>query len=153
MPNTLIVCLGNPLAADDGAGYAVYAALTGRELPAAVRLRFIGLGGIDLLEELAGEERLVVVDAVQLGASPGTVHVLSWEQLPIRHLRPVSGHGIGIREAVEVGRKLYPEKMPREIFLIGIEGACFDQLTDTLSPAVAESIPTAIQAVLTLPDY
>jgi len=152
MPKTLIVCLGNPLAADDGAGCAVYTALTSAHLPTRVRLSFIGLGGIDLLEELDGEDRLVVVDAVQLGALPGTVHVLNWEQLPTQHLRPVSGHGIGIREAIEVGRKLYPEKIPREIFLVGVEGECFDQLTDTLTPAVAEAIATAVQAVLLLLD-
>ena len=150
MPKTLIVCLGNALAADDGAGHAVYTALEGVPLPDRVRLCFIGLGGIDLLDELGGEDLLIVVDAVQLGAAAGTVHVLSWEQLPIQHLRPVSGHGIGIREAIEVGRKLYPEKIPREIFLVGIEGKCFDQLTESLTREVAEAIPSAVQSVVSL---
>lgn len=149
---TLIVCLGNPLAADDGAGHAVFAELSRSELPATVRLKCLGLGGIDLLDELDGEKRLIVVDAVQLGAAPGTVHLLTWEQLPIRHLRPVSGHGIGIREAIEVGRKLYPERIPGEIFLVGIEGQCFDQLTEELTQPVAASISDAVGAVTSLLD-
>jgi len=152
MLKTHIVCLGNPLAADDGAGYAVYRELAATHLSDGVRLSFIGLGGINLLEELAGEDQLIVVDAVQLGAAPGTIHVLSWERLPVQHLRPVSGHGIGIREAIEVGRKLYPEKIPKEIFLVGVEGKCFDQLTDSLTAVVAEAVASAAQAVLALLD-
>jgi len=147
MTSTLIVCLGNPLAADDGAGHAVYQELRRMPLPEGVRLCFVGLGGIDLLEELAGERRLIVVDAVQLGAAPGTVHVLSWERLPVRQLRPVSGHGIGIREAIEVGRRLYPERMPESISLVGIEGGCFDQLRERLSGEVAAAVVPATAAV------
>lgn len=150
MTPTLIVCLGNPLAADDGAGYAVFTKLGRLLLPETVRLCFVGLGGIDLLEELHGEQRLVVVDAVQLGEVPGTVHLLPWEELPRQHLRPVSGHGIGICEAIEVGRKLYPERMPVEIFLVGVEGVCFDQLKEELSPEVEEAIPAAAARVLEL---
>lgn len=150
MSETLIVCIGNALAADDGAGYAVFTELGRSTLPEGTRLRFIGLGGIDLLEELAGEELLIVVDAVQFGALAGTVHVMSWEQLPFTDLRPVSGHGIGVREAIEVGRKLYPEKMPEKIFLVGIEGKCFDQLQEQLTAEVAAAIPAAVSAVRNL---
>ncbi len=150
MASTLIVCLGNPLAADDGAGHAVCEELRRVSLPKGVRLCFIGLGGIDLLEELAGEERLIVVDAVQLGTAPGTVHVLSWDRLPLRQLRPVSGHGIGIREAIEVGRKLYPDRVPESIFLVGIEGGCFDQLRERLSAEVAAAVFPAVAAVRNL---
>ena len=113
MGRTLIVCIGNDLAADDGVGHAVYHALVQKELPAGTRLRLLGVGGMDLLEEIEGEDRLVVVDAVRFGAPPGTIHILGWEQLPSLGSRPVSGHGIGIREAIEVGRRLYPEKTPQ----------------------------------------
>lgn len=147
MNRVLIVCLGNPLAADDGAGHAVFAALGRSRLPDGTELRFTGLGGIDLLEELAGEDLLIVVDAVQFGARPGTVHVLAWEQLPTADLRPVSGHGIGVREAIEVGRRLYPERIPQKIVLIGIEGKCFDQLSGELTAEVAAAVPAAVSAV------
>ena len=150
MDSALIICIGNALAADDGAGRAVYEELQASPLPGGIRLKFLGLGGIDLLEELAGEKRLVVVDAVQLGQPFGTVHVLAWEELPALELRPVSGHGIGIREAIEIGRKLYPERIPELIFLVGIEGSCFDQLGQGLSTEVAAAIPRAVRAVLGL---
>jgi hydrogenase maturation protease len=146
----LLVCIGNELVADDGVGWAVYKYLRESRLPDCVRLVFLGLGGIDLLEEIAGEELLVVIDGVQLGALPGTLHLLGWDQLPATSARPVSGHGIGIREAITVGRKLYPERVPKEIFLLGVEGRCFDQLGTGLSGEVALAVPEAAAAVLAL---
>jgi len=149
-PRTLIICIGNQLVADDGVGWEIFQRLQQNGLPDHVRLEFLGLGGIDLLEEIAGEELLVVVDAVQLGHAPGTIHILGWEELPALLSRPVSGHGIGIREAISVGRKLYPERMPKEVFLIGVEGKCFDQLGAGLSPEVAGAVAQAIDAVFSL---
>jgi hydrogenase maturation protease len=150
MATVLILCIGNELVADDGVGKAVHACLEKLPLPAGTRLVFLGLGGIDLLEEIDGEDLLVVVDAVQLGAVPGTVHVLDWLSIPTRTPRPVSGHGIGVREAIEVGRRLYPERTPKIIYLVGIEGLCFDQLGQGISPPVAAAVPVAVSEVLRL---
>lgn len=146
----LVICIGNALAADDGAGNAVYEELLGRELPGDIRLLFLGLGGIDILDHLDGEETLLVVDAVQLGGDPGTVHLLDWQDIPEMGPRPVSGHGIGIREAIELGRRLYPEKIPPNISLVGIEGLCFDQLGVGLTAEVKAAVPKAAEAVLSL---
>lgn len=153
MSTALIVCIGNDLVADDGVGKAVYDSLKEGRLPEGTRLSFLGLGGIDLLEEVDGEELLVVVDAVQLGAVPGTVHVLGWDALPVMEPRPVSGHGIGVREAIEVGRRLYPERTPQRIHLVGVEGLVFDQLGQGLSNAIAAAVPQAVAAVLHLLPY
>ena len=147
---TLIVCIGNELAADDGVGRAVYERLQEQPLPDKVRLSFLGLGGIDLLEELAGEELLIVVDGVQLGSPAGTVHRLGWDQLPAMPPRPVSGHGIGIREALGVGTILYPERVPQHIYLIGIEGSCFNRLGGGLTEAVARAVPEAVAVIMAL---
>lgn len=146
----LVVCIGNELVADDGVGWVVYQELRRLELPQGVRLVFLGLGGIDLLEELDGEELLLVVDGVQLGAPPGTVHRLGWEDLPQAPARPVSGHGIGVREAITIGRRLYPQRVPAETRLIGIEGRCFDRLGQGLSPEVAGAVPEAVGIVASL---
>ena len=143
----LVVCIGNELVADDGVGWAVYQELRRLELPQGVRLVFLGLGGIDLLEELDGEELLLVVDGVQLGAPPGTVHRLCWEDLPQAPARPVSGHGIGVREAITIGRRLYPQRVPGKTVLIGIEGRCFDRLGQGLSPEVARVVPEVVGIV------
>ena len=150
MAPALIVCIGNELAADDGAGQAVYLALKETRLPEGTRLEFLGVGGMNLLETFSGEDHLVVVDAVQFGAAPGTVHTLDWDRIPSLGQRPVSGHGIGIREAIEVGRRLYPEKTPKHVHLIGIEGKCFNTLGAGLSAEVAGALDAAVKQITDL---
>ena len=92
----------------------------------------------------------MVVDGVQLGSPAGTVHLLGWDQLPAASPRPVSGHGIGIREAIGVGAILYPERVPQNIHLIGIEGSCFNRLGVGLTEAVARAVPEAVAVIRAL---
>ncbi len=146
----LVVCIGNDLAADDGVGREIFLELQKRTLPENVRLVFLGLGGIDLIEQLGGEKRLIVVDAVQFGEPAGTVHTLDWDSLPQMVPRPVSGHGIGVREAIEVCRKLHPEKIPELIWLVGVEGECFDQLGAGLSFDVQRAVTKAVDVIFSL---
>ncbi len=150
MKNCLVVCIGNDLVADDGVGQAVYNSLVDISVSKGVRLEYLGLGGMDLIEQINGEDLLIVVDAVQLGADVGTVHILDWDQLPAMGPRPVSGHGIGIREAIEVSKRLYPERVPVEIYLVGIEGACFNQLGIEMTGEVKDAVPLAVRIVCDL---
>jgi hydrogenase maturation protease len=74
----LIVCIGNDLVGDDAVGYEVYQLLRRRPLPPSTRPGlFWALGGLALIDEMAGEELLVVVDAVNLGGAPGALHVMA----------------------------------------------------------------------------
>lgn len=148
MSGVLIVCIGNQLVADDGIGQVLYHELQSTPLPKDVRLQFLGLGGIDLLEELQGEELLIVVDGLQLGGTVGDVVMLGWDELPVHQGRPVSGHGIGIREAIAVAGHLTPERVPKRVVLLGIEGGCFNALGVGLSKDVAAAIPKALQRIL-----
>ena len=150
MSTTLITCIGNDLVADDGVGHAIYYALQKKSLPEGTRLKLVGLGGMNLLDELKGEKLLVVVDAVQFASPPGTIHTLEWKQNPRSEPRAVSGHGIGVREAIEVSRSLYPEKTPRQTYLVGVEGRIFDQLGTGLSREVADAVEKAATEVLRL---
>ncbi len=149
MTEALVVCIGNDLVADDGVGHAVFGELQRRTLPENVSLKLLGLGGMALLHEFAGEKILIVVDAVQFGVAPGTVHLLEWDDLPESGSH-VSCHGIGIREAIEVSRKLFPENTPENVYLVGIEGQCFDQLGEGLTSEVAESVSLAADKVVKL---
>lgn len=151
MPDgSLIACVGNSLCCDDAVGWAVYDVLKARKLPADVRLLLSGVGGIALLDDLKGEKLLIVVDAVQLGFPPGTVHVLSWNDIPGAGGAAVSLHGLGIRETIDIGRTLYPEDMPDRVFLVGIEGECFDRLGEPMTQPVANAVDEAVEQVLKL---
>lgn len=150
MSRAVVVCIGNGLVADDAAGCAVYRRLARRGPGAGVRLEMLACGGVALLDRLAGEPTLIVVDAVRFGSPPGTVHVLDWDALPPAKGGAVSAHGIGVREAVEIGRQLMPEAMPSRVLLIGIEGRCFDAVGEPLTAAVAAAVPRAVNEVLRL---
>ena len=145
---TIVVCIGNELIADDAAGYEVFVRLDrySRRDPLAARLEYRGVGGIDLLPLFQGERHLVVVDAVQLGAAPGTVHVLPWEELP-RGGSEISAHGLGLRDTIEIGRILCPGQIPNRVTLVGIEGRCFNLTREYMTGAVADAIEVAVATV------
>lgn len=144
----LVVCIGNELVADDAVGYELYRLLQADQLPAAVRIEFCGVGGIALLELLTGqEELLLVVDAVHFGDPPGTVHCRPWDQVPALDGSAISAHGIGLKETISIGQTLYPERMPRQVLLVGVEGRCFDQLGGAMTPEVAAALPQALAVI------
>lgn len=138
----IVICIGNELVADDAAGYEVYRRLG----PLQARLEYLGVGGFDLLPLLQGEKHLIVVDAVQLGEAPGTVHVMPWQQLPEAGPE-ISVHGVGLRETIEIGRLLFPEQMPEQVTLVGVEGRCFNRTREFMTGAVAGAIDHAVAEV------
>jgi hydrogenase maturation protease len=84
----LVACVGNPLRGDDGFGPAVAARLGA--LPPGVDVVETGIGGVALLHELMGGcDGLVLVDASDLGAAPGTVRVLEPQVAPAVHVPDV----------------------------------------------------------------
>ena len=111
------------------------------------------MAGIDLLDELQGEQILIIVDAVRFGARPGTIHLLPWEEIPKTSGLPVSAHGIGVRESIEIGRILYREKMPLKVYLLGIEGNCFDTFGGPMTPKVRLAARMAADMVLRCADF
>lgn len=139
---TIIVCIGNELIADDAVGFEVYNRLAG----CGARLEYCSVGGIDMLPLLDGETDMVVVDAVQFGAAPGTVHIVPWESLP-RSSSAISAHGLGLRETIEIGAILYPQHMPERITLVGVEGRCFNRTREFMTAEVEDAIDTAVSAV------
>ncbi len=147
---TLVVCIGNGLVADDAAGCAVHERLAAAGPFPDARLRLLGLGSLELLDELDGEDLLVLVDAVRFGAAPGTVHLREWSELPETPRAAVSVHGIGPAEALAMGRRLAPERMPGRVVLVGIEGCCFDRVGEAMTPAVAAAVDRAAREVLRL---
>jgi hydrogenase maturation protease len=141
-PNALIVCIGNELVADDAAGFEVYRRLDGVE----ARVEYLSVGGIDILPLLDGTPFLVVVDSVHFGYPPGTLHCVDWSDLPKSSVA-ISAHSVGLREALEIGTMLYPDRMPQQITLVGIEGRCFDLPRRFMTPEVSDAIEPAVLIV------
>ncbi len=120
----LIACLGNPDRGDDGAGAMVARALAGR-LPEDVALVVRGGDMLGLIEDWAGFDALVCVDAAAAAGVPGRIHRidLANETLPAA-MSVTSGHAFGLAEAVQLARTL--RRAPVEIIVYAIEGGTFE---------------------------
>lgn len=139
-----ILCLGNELLGDDAAGVVVAEQLR-HLLPAGFDVDTTDDSGLDLLDHVIDTGALVVVDAVQTGAKPGTVHLLDEDDLPI--MCGASPHYVGLNEALRVGRALQLS-VPQKVVILAIE------VGDTLSfgaemlPAVRAATPIVAEMIL-----
>lgn len=117
---TLVIGLGNPIMGDDGAGVAILELLREEwELPAEVELVDGGTWGMNLLPLVESVGRLILVDAIRSGATPGSLTVLERFQLPRYFALKLSPHQIDLREILALAelRGLLPD----QLVAIGIE--------------------------------
>jgi hydrogenase maturation protease len=118
-----VIGVGNPDRGDDAAGLLVVRELAHR-LPATIEVIECRGDQTRLLEAWRGATVVVVVDAMQTGLEPGTVHVLDPASAPLLGHPELSDHGFGLAAAIELGRALH--NLPERLVILGIEGADFD---------------------------
>ncbi|HMA40999.1 MAG TPA: hydrogenase maturation protease, partial [Gemmatimonadales bacterium] len=73
---TVVIGLGNPIMADDGVGIAALERLRAAGAPAGVELVDGGTWGMNLLPIIEAAGKLLLMDAIDDGGEPGTLHVL-----------------------------------------------------------------------------
>ncbi|MBC7110151.1 MAG: hydrogenase maturation protease [Archaeoglobi archaeon] len=144
----LIIGCGNPLMGDDGAGNRVVEKLREFQLPEYVEIEDVGVGGLGIIELLLDRKKIIVVDAVRTGAPPGTLHVLRRDELPSANFFMISPHDIGLLETLELAEKVFPERVTKNILVIGIEAGVVTEYTDIVSEEVRRAIDEAVQIVL-----
>lgn len=143
MPNdVLVIGVGNIFRGDDGVGPAVAARLRELALPGVTVLEQSG-EGTSLIAAWENAAYVIVVDAVQSGAKPGTVHRLDVTEKPIpaQYGSHFSGHAFGVAGAVEMARLL--GKLPERLIVYGIEGLAFTT-GQGLSVGVERGVETAV---------
>lgn len=145
---TLILGLGNPLLKDDSVGLRVAQELRNRiNGDPAIEIGEDYWGGLRLMERMIGFDRAIIVDAICTDAPPGTVHILSPDDIPTQ--RSASVHDVNLTTALELGRQA-GAKLPasEDIMLVGIEAADVQTFDEELSPEVETALPAAIGTVL-----
>lgn len=141
----LVLGLGNILLSDEGVGVRAVEALQDRfDLPAGVEVVDGGTSGMDLLDQIAGREQLIVVDAIATGAPPATVVRLAGDEVPAFFRTRISPHQLGLSDVLAALRLLEAE--PAAITLIGIVPDVLD-LGLELSPAVGARLDTLVDMV------
>ena len=136
---TLILGLGNTIMTDDGLGPRVIELLQQQGgLPDHVKLLDGGTLGLDLLPQLEDVVKLIIIDAVELGQSPGSLVRLSGEEVPAALETKLSPHQMGLKDLLAVARLM--GHLPEEVVLIGAQPASLEMSTD-LTPALATCLP------------
>ena len=151
---TLVLGLGNPLLGDDAIGWRVVEAVRDRRGDApGVEVATAALGGLALMERMAGYRRVILVDAMTTGTHPpGTVLCFPLSDLPDRTCGHVtSAHDANLPTALAVGQRL-GVPLPVEIHVVAVEAARIHDFTEALTPAVAAAIEPAVAAVLEILD-
>ncbi|NDJ52528.1 MAG: hydrogenase maturation protease [Chloroflexi bacterium] len=147
---TLVLGVGNRLRGDDGLAEVIISCLMAHDLPEHVDTIPEGTPGLDLLLTFEGYDKLILVDAAEMGVEAG-----SWQRILIdpadlkqRHLFGTL-HNAGVAEALVLAEAL--GKLPRLIVLFGVQPARLDWeigLSDAVEKAVSQ-VCAALHAELT----
>lgn len=146
---TILIGLGNPILGDDGVGWKVVEEISKFDIRNSdLDIDCCALGGLSLMERLIGYDRAIIVDALQTGKPVGAVNCFRLEELDNHSTgHTTAAHDTSLATALTVGRSM-GEKMPDEVFVIGIEAERVYEFTEALTPSVAAAIPHAVEAVL-----
>ncbi len=136
--------IGNPLCRDDGLGIRIIAEMQASHKYTGIEL-IDGGTAPDLLTLLDENiEKLIIVDALRGGGSPGSIYRLEIQESNIADDAPASLHGLGVLDSLKLMQKL-GIKAPA-IVIIGVEPA------DTshglkLTPEIEGAVPQVIKRI------
>ena len=112
---TLVAGVGNPLRRDDGVGPRLIRCLRSAGLLQDFVLVEREPDMFALLDELQEYSKAIIVDAVEMGAAPGSLRIFTAGELESARIREFSStHGFGLRELVELD-------VQTEILVAGIQ--------------------------------
>lgn len=143
-----IIGCGNPLAADDGVGVRIIKELKKINLPQEVQIIEAGNDPFQLMELLKGKEKVILVDAVKGGGVPGSVYRLLPEDIKHNTNKSLSLHEVNIPDILELGKSIYPEEMPEDLVVFGIEAENTENFSVGLSKPVEDAVPLAVNKIL-----
>jgi hydrogenase maturation protease len=145
---TLVFGIGNLLRSDDGIGLHIIESLRRENIGDAADLRE-GSTGLDILDAMKGYDRMILVDAIMGSGEPGSIYKLSVEDFQqTATLHSFSTHlNMDFFTIIELGEKLFPGDMPKDIIIIAVEAYETTAISDQCTPKVAAAIPGAVALI------
>jgi hydrogenase maturation protease len=138
--------MGNILLQDEGLGIRALAVLQrDYELPPGVELLDGGTTGMGLLDDISRREHVIVLDAVQTGAPPGTLVVMRGDEVPVYFGVRVTPHQLGLSDVLAT-LELSGEQ-PGSVTVLGLVPASLEMSLD-LSGPIAERLPGLVEAAI-----
>jgi len=147
--HTLIIGCGNLLKGDDAAGPVLIRRLWEMGLPEGVHCADGGTGGMDVAFQMRGVPNVILIDASQTGAEPGTVFRVpgnELEQLPA--VAGINLHCFRWDHALAFGRWLLKDEYPKNITVYLIEAANLEfgvELSAPVKSAIEKLAETLLQ--------
>ena len=142
--DTLVLGIGNILWADEGFGIRAVEALNAEyRLPADVCVMDGGTQGLFLLPWVRNASRLLILDAIDYGLTPGEIRVIRDDDVP-QYLgaKKMSMHQTGFQEVLVSAQML--GEFPSQLALIGVQPEQLDDYGGSLRPCVKARIPEAV---------
>ena len=145
MKRILVLGVGNVLLTDEGIGIHALELLQQRyRLSGEVEVIDGGTSGMDLLDQLADRECVVLVDAVKTGDAPGTLVRLADDALPAFFRSKISPHQLGLSDLLAI-LELRGEA-PGELVLHGMVPFSLETHIG-LSPEVSALMPEFVERI------
>jgi hydrogenase maturation protease len=145
----LVLGIGNPILGDDGVGFHVAQELVRLITDDAIDIEDASTSGLNLLDIIMGYDKVVIIDAIKTeGGEPGEIYRLRPEAFFKSVHLATSMHDLNLPTVLEVGNKLVPEEMPREIVIFAIEVEEIEKFTEEMTAKVKEAVPKVVKLVL-----
>lgn len=139
----LIIGIGNDYRSDDAVGHAIARRLMSDANGVQVREESGECGA--LMDAWGDADYVILVDAVESGAPPGTIQRFDANAhgIPSEFFH-YSAHGFGVSESIELARAL--GRLPAHLIVYGIEGKTYALGTE-LSPEVRRAADEVVRRV------
>jgi hydrogenase maturation protease len=122
MSRTVVIGLGNPLMGDDGLGLAALARLRQTwDVSGDVDLVEGVTWGLNLLPAIESAQRLLLIDAIEIAAPPGTEVVLEGTDLPRRLVTKISPHQVDVLDVLALAE--LRGTLPAQTIALGLQPA------------------------------
>jgi hydrogenase maturation protease len=142
----VILGIGNTLLSDEGIGvHALNALLAQYHLPDTVTPIDGGTASMELLEDLANLDLLLVLDTIVAGQPPGGLIRLADEDVPMFFRKKLSPHQISLADVLASLEFL--GQLPKRVVVLGIQPQSLE-LGLALTPVVAARLPELVDMAL-----
>ena len=145
MRRTLVLGIGNILLRDEGVGVRAIEAMRKMELPDEIELLDGGTSGIDLVDEMADRDKVIVIDAVNSDCKPGAILRLGVDDLVRKAENTISMHEFGLLDTLTAAGQL--GCAPRKVVIFGVQPKEVSTGLE-LSDEVTKVLPKVIDLVL-----
>jgi hydrogenase maturation protease len=131
---------------DDGIGLAALERLASAwEFPDDVELVDGGTWGLRLLPEIEDAERVLLIDAIDVGRPEGAVIVLERAEIPMFLSAKLSPHQVGVRDVLALAA--LRDRLPADTVAMGIQPARIELGTE-LSDEAEASLAALLERVV-----